>query len=66
MNFVIYTCCMDVSFSFSEIQSLKLIDQLEKEEKVQIVVMYLRQEWEGGGIFSYTGITSQNIFERFL
>lgn len=44
MNFVIYTCCMGVSFSFSEIQSLKLIDQLEKEEKVQIVVMYLRQE----------------------
>lgn len=53
-------------FSFSEIQSLKLIDQLEKEEKVQIIVMYLRQEWEGGGIFSYIGITSQSVFERFL
>ena len=53
--------------AFQNYSPLKLIDQLEKEEKVQIFVMYLRQECEGGGyFFLYWNHFTKNIFEGFL
>lgn len=53
--------------AFQKYSPLKLIDQLEKEEKVQIIAMYLRQEWEGVRyFFLYWNHFTKNIFEKFL
>lgn len=65
VNFVIYGWCTNVS-AFQKSNTLKVIDQLDKEEKVQNIVMYLRQGWEGGVFFSYIGSTSQRIFLRWF